>query len=141
MKKSYKRSNRYKTLNRYKTKKNKKTRRYKPKKNKKTVRGGMFGRFGTKIVTNPKVEGVAKDVIQATLEDTETYKNVKKGLEGTIQELANLANNNENVDPNKKPINMNSFSPNDNSPFVPKKVFKTGSLNSVKTKLFSTTEI
>lgn len=133
----------YKTSNRYKTKKNKKTRRYKTKKNKKTVCGGMF-RLGSRMMS-PKAEEIAKDVIQAKLERTETYGNVQKGLEntvqGTIEGIQGLVNNNENVNPNKKPINMKSFSPEDKSLFVPKKVFKTASLKPIKTKLFSTTEI
>lgn len=103
----------------------------------------MF-RFGTRIIS-PKAEEIAKDVIQAKLERTETYGNVQKGLEntvqGTIEGIQGLVNNNENVNPNKKPINMNSFSPEDKSLFVPKKVFKTASLKPIKTKLFSTTEI
>jgi len=145
MKKSYKTKGFTKKSKHYKkTKRYKKSRRYKTKKNKKTVRGGMFGRLGTRIVTNPKVEEIAKDLIEEELKRTKTYGDVQKGLENTvqgtiqgIQGMANLANNNENVDPNKKTINMKSFSPEDNSPFVPKKVFKKGSLNPVKIKLFS----
>jgi hypothetical protein len=139
MKKSYKTTNRYKTKKNKKTRRYKKSRRYKPKKIKKTVRGGMF-RLGS-IIISPTAKEIAIGVFEEKLKRTKTHRDVEEGLANTIQELANLANNNENVDPNKKPINMNSFSPEDNSPFVPKKVFKTGSLKPVKTKLFSTTEI
>jgi hypothetical protein len=145
MKKGYK-TNSYKPKGfTKKSKRYKKTRRYKTKKNKKTVRGGMLARFGTRIVTNQKAKEIANDLIEEKLKRTKTYGDVQKGLEntaqGTIQGIQGLINNNENVDPNKKPINMNSFSPEDNSPFVPKKVYTTGSLNPVKIKLFSPTEI